>query len=517
MLFDIPFDAIKSGLSPQQLPNWLVPRDEGLDVAGDRVSLRETFVWCSDDRVLVATTLEELLPSVTAESADLTVSPLGISHMLNHGFVPIPHTVYEGVRRLGPGDTLRFAVDGDGVSASLASSYPWLSDLSREDEVPSTSRLRELIASALDDQLNAAGGTGFLMLSSGKDSVVLALALADGGHTQVPCFTFKSGPGDTEHLYAAELCERLGLEHHTVEMPDDPATTKAALLHFFEHSPLPSVDLATIPYVIVAHTAGFDHGGIIDGSGNDTYMGYLLSSRGRIKHSLRIRNRHLARLTTKVVPHDSPVNYFARGRVGTFLPGRMFRDRETRSFFADAEEIDEYWYDTDRDDGALGLHDFVGVAQMRHKDTARSNSKVYLVARARGLEPLLPFCDERIADYYFNLPEAGRFDRSARANKILLRRLLAETLDYDAKVVGSNFFGFDGASFLIENERFVRDEILSCDLWLPDIEPMLDGWMRALPKRPFLYHSLVALFMVSGWHNHCSFIERKQGVMSGGV
>jgi len=511
VVFDLDLDDIEHERFLERLPSWFESDGHTVDIKGDRVGFRETFVWNSNDRVLVATTLEELLPEIGTESNGPAVSPFGISQVLNHGFTPAPHTVYEGVWRLGPGDTLRLAVHHDGMSASLTSSYPWLSVLSREDEVPSTKKLRELIASALDDQLNAVGGSGFLMLSSGKDSVSLALALVDGGHTQIPCFTFKSAPRDTEHVYAAELCERLGLEHHTVEMPQDPATTKAALLHFFEHSPLPSADPATIPYVMVAHTAGFDGGGIIEGGGNDTYMGYLLSSRGRIKHSLRIRNRYLARMTTRLVPHDSPVNYFARSRAGTFLPLRMFRDRETRQFYAEAMDTEDFWYQESCDNGDLELVDFIGVTATRHTGNALSNPKVYLVARTRGLEPLLPFCDEGIADYYFNLPEAGRFDRSARANKILLRSLLAEAIDYDPKVVGSNYFGFDGASFLIENERFVRDEILACDLWLPDIEPMLDGWLAALPKRPFLFHSLVALFMISGWYNHRSSLDRRPG------
>jgi len=435
------------------------------------------------------------------------VSPFGISQLLNHGFPPLPHTVYEGVHRLGPGDTLRLIGEHGRLRRESTLDYPWLSDLSRQDQVPSTTRLRELIDGALASQLRSVGGAGILMLSSGKDSVALALALADGGHTGVQCVTFKSGPDDTEHVYAANLCERLGLEHHTVQMPDDPATTKATLLHFFVNSPLPSADQGTIPGAIVAHTARLDHGGIIDGAGNDPYMGYVISNRGRIKRSFRMRNRYLARVTTNLTRHDSPINYFARSEAATLLPGRMFRDRETRSFYSNAVETENFWYTLSRDASDLESIDFMGLTLIRHTEAARSNPRTFLVARASGLEPLFPFCDEGIADYYFNLPEVSRFDRSARTNKVLLRNLLAEVLGYDPKAVGSNYFAFDGASFLIDNEGFVREEVLSCDLWLPEVESMLNGWLAALPQRPFLFHSLLALFMVSGWHNHSVFLE----------
>jgi len=256
VLFSLTLDEIAREQLPERLPTWFDSDGDTVDVRGDRVGLRETFVWSSGDRVLVATTLEGLLPRIGVESGGPAVSPIGISHILNHGFAPLPHTAYEGVRRLGPGDTLRLTIDHDRIDTNITSSCPWLSGLSRQDQDPSTARLRELIASALDDQLMSARGTGILMLSSGKDSVSLALALADGDHTQVPCITFKSGPDDTEHVYAAGLCKRLGLEHHTVEMPKDPSTTKAALLQFFEHSPLPSADQGTIPYVMVTHAAG---------------------------------------------------------------------------------------------------------------------------------------------------------------------------------------------------------------------------------------------------------------------
>jgi hypothetical protein len=507
VLFAITSQEIADAHLPQGLPAWIESSSRTIEVRGDRVGFRETFVWNSDDLVLVATSLEELLPRISIESDGPTVSPYGISQVLNHGFPPLPHTVFEGVSRLGSGDTFTVTNEHDHLTAANSSEYPWLSEFSRQDQVPSTTRLRELIAIAMDDQLTAAGGEGILMLSSGKDSVALAVALSDTGHTNVQCVTYKADPNDTEHIYASELCERLGLEHHTIQLPDDPAVTKAAMVRFFEWSVIPSADQGTIPYAIVVDEAKLESGGIIDGGGNDAYMGHLLSGRGRLKDSLRIRNRSIARLVTNLVPHDSPVNYFARSKAGAVLPNRMFRDRETRRFYADARETEDYWYQLSSDTGDLSMPDFMALSKMRHTEAARSNPKVYLAARSAGLEPLFPFCDEGIADYYFNLPEASKFDRASRTNKILLREMLKEAVDYDPAIVGSNFFGFDGAAFLIGNDDFVRDEVLSCDLWLPAIEPLVDDWLTALPDRPFLFHSLLALFMISGWHNHSVFLK----------
>jgi asparagine synthetase B (glutamine-hydrolysing) len=507
VLFEISRDNIADGARTQQLPHWIDVDGSAAVVSGDRSAFRETFVWNTDERLLVSTTLEELLPRIGEVSNELPLSAYGLSHVLHHGFPPVPYTVFDGVSRLAPGDSATFSSVGDSLAGGVASDYPWRVGRSRQDQVPSIDKLRKLIAEAVTKQVESAGREGILMLSSGKDSVALAVALRDGGHTDVQCATFKSRSSDEEHVYAAALCERLGLEHHTIEMPRNPDVTRAAVLRLFEEAPIPSADQGTVPYAVVAHAAKLDRGALIDGGGNDAYMGHLLTSRNRVKRSLRIRNRAFSKLATKVTRHDSMVNYFARSQAAAFLPGRMFRDRETAQFYSGSEPTEDYWYDVSDDARELDMPDFLAVTKMRHTESARSNPKVYLTARSYGLEPLLPFCDDGIAEYYFNLPEASRFDRASRTNKILLREMLADAVGYDPESVGSNFFGFDGPRFLIENSGFVRDEILSCELWLPEIEGLLDGWLKALPSREFLFHSLLALFMISGWHNHSVFLD----------
>lgn len=511
MLFDFSAHDIRNQHAPVGIPDWLVVRANTVEVSGDPVSYRETFVWSSDNRVLIATRPEEILARLNIDTASPKAAPFSISQMLNYGVVPMPRTAYERLQRLGPGDTLSFRVVQDRIQSDFVYAYPWLSALSREDQIPSASRLGELIETSVDKQLAAVGGSGMLMLSSGKDSVALALALANGGHTDVPCMTIKADPEDNEHVYAAELCKRLGLDHRTVALPEDQNIVRAALTYFFEHSPLPSVDHATIPYAVAVNSSGYDRGGIIDGCGNDGYMGFVPMGRRRLKSTFRVRNRRLASMIRNQVPHDSPVNYFTRSRVGTLFQRRMFRHTETQNFYTDAIETEDYWYQMSDDLNALELTDLYSATEVRLRDTGVSNAKVYLVAHAHGVEPVLPFCDQPLADYYFNLPQSDRLDRSSRNNKILLRQLLKEALDYDPAVVGSNHFQFDSATFIQNNEAFVRDEILSCDLWSPRLERDLNIWLGELSKRPFLSHSLVGLFMISGWHNHYPFINRKQG------
>ena len=103
---------------------------------------------------------------------------------------------------LAAGDQLEAtARDGD-IEVDLSHDFPWGISKSRQDQEPDTTRFMSLLADATDRQVAAAGGQGVLCLSSGKDSVAVAVALAQSGNTQVPCVTFSAHEDDTEYLYA---------------------------------------------------------------------------------------------------------------------------------------------------------------------------------------------------------------------------------------------------------------------------------------------------------------------------
>ena len=377
--------------------------------------------------------------------------------------------------------------------------------MSRNDEEPSTTRLRELIARATDEGIKAVGGDAALMLSSGKDSVALAVALADTGNTQVECFTFASDTDDTEHLYAAQLCKRLGLTHHTVT-PDDDALTRSVLMRFFEESSQPTGDLSITASMLIAERYGYGRGGLMDGIGNDPYMGSIPTGRNRLKWNLRVRNRKLSGIINRRIPVDSGINYFTRSRHGTLASLRMFRSHDIQRFYPEAIDSDDVWYGLDPMEGSDPVAWSSDVRRLLVD--GRTLAKALRTAEAADLTSIVPYRDEAVAEYYLHLPEASRLDRKTGTNKVLLRQMLSEAIGYDEAEVGANWFSFDGQRFLLENASWVRDEILGCSLWGSEMEAMLDEWMAALPERGLLHHSLHALFNVSGWHNHSRYVRR---------
>ena len=494
---------LESGHQLQPIPHWVTQHGDGFDISGDDTLERETFLAVNGDDVFVATDLVEMVDALKGANA-VGVSAEGVSHLLGTGFIPLPMTIFDGVLRVGAGDTAHLTSEKGLHQVTIASDYPWMPERSRQDETLSTKRIHELIVASLERRLGQCDRQGLLMLSSGKDSLSLAVGLADLGY-DIPCITYRSSEDDTEHEFAAAFCNRLGLRHETIEMPHDPQTVRRHVTQFFKTAVSPSGDHATIPYIVAVAESGVATGAIIDGGGNDGYLGYIPSRRRRKKRLFRVRGRWLQEAVSRATRIDSRVNYLARGRSAGAWPGRNMRFHEIKPIFPDAIDPAAQWREVDRKLSGRSDIDRAMANMIRQIEGARTPDKVRLVAKTHGMKAVLPYCDAALADYGFNLPLADRYDVKSRTDKIPLRRLLAERLDYDAEVVGDGFFAFDGASFFIANSEFVRDEIYGCDLWEPEVVSLVDGWLAALPQRPFLFHALHSLFVVSGWRNHSSY------------
>jgi hypothetical protein len=503
-VIELSLDQIASGLGAAFSDLRIEHGPGAATVVGDRSGLDETYVAVAGDRLVVSNDLGELTAHLAATWRSPDVAPRAVSHFLHDGLVPLPGTIHQGINRLSVGDWAMASPSSSKLNLTVGCAYPWEPSLSRQDQTPDTGRLLELLVSSVERQMAGLPGDGVLMMSSGKDSVAVAIALAELG-ARTPCVTFKAAVDDNEHVVAADFCERLGLDHHTVEMPADPSVTRANLVAFFEGSPSPTADHAAIAYVESLAASGITEGGCLDGGGNDPYMGYLISGASRAKLRYRVRGRGPASVVKRVIPVDSPINYLARSKAGALLPGRNPRFRETKRIYREALDTESFWYLQGRLAADKDLEGESTVSRLRHTEASRSHLKSRLAARAQGLSLVLPFCDANLADYYFHLPERARFDRATATNKLLLRQLLEETISYDPVTIGDGYFRFDGPAFMTSQAAFVRDEIRSCSLWGPGVGGMVDGWIDAIPRRPFLWHALFPLFMLSGWHNHSRF------------
>jgi hypothetical protein len=132
-------------------------------------------------------------------------------------------------------------------------------------------------------------------------------------------------------------------------------------------------------------------------------------------------------------------------------------------------------------------------------------------ALAAGAAARFPWSDPAVADYCFHLPGRYRFDRARRKSKILVREMLRQTIGYDDELVGKRAFLFAKRRFVQAHRAFCREQILACTLWSRPIERTLDHLSKMLDLGRPTENALLALLMVSLWHNH-RFASRPRAV-----
>lgn len=478
---------------------------DSVDVVGHPTAEHNIYVYGGTSWCAAATELAELLAAMSDRGEPIEVSPFGVSALLHNGLVPVPGTVYRGVHHLAMGDTASIRDDSGGLRISLTHDYPWLPDRSTGTNEPDTDVLLDLLTDATEQRLTDDGGGGVLMMSSGKDSIAIALALAEAGLRGVTTVTYRTGPDDPEPPIARSIARRLGLEHRVVDLPTESEQVSEALLRFFRANVLPGTDLSQIPYVIALASVGAAGGTVLDGGGNDPYMGYLPKGVELAKLRYRVRGRRSGRVAQRLGSVASPLNYAARSAPESTLPGRTPRMHHVRELYPEAEDVYAWWHDVGEGLGRTDPQVLYSVVNERHTHPTQTVMKQRLAANAVGMTSALPWADRQIADYYFDLPVAYRYDTSSGENKVLLRQMLRERLAYDAAAVGKHYFEFDGARFVTENRDFVWSEIEASPLWDPAALPMVRRWIERVDAHPVTYHAVLTVFMISGWSNHSPF------------
>lgn len=502
-------------LTPESIGRAEIPDDwgshvaaasGGLELRGDDTGRRTVYVAELQRGLFIGFELSEILDALADRGAPPSISRPSLSFLLHDGVVPFPRTLYEGVFALTIGDRALVWADGDSLELTFSLEFPYLSTLSRQNETPDPDRLLSLLATATSDLLSGVGSAA-LLLSAGKDSTALALALAEAGRKDVACLTY-AGENDDEHVFAAGVCRKLGLKHSVYSMDSRGTDVVGSLTRFFTDSPLPAGDLAQIPVVLAMAGECGSAGTVIEGTGNDATFGYVPRRKDRLAARFTLGRWGWADALKRLVPPGSRLNYLLRDPVEVNWPGLRVRHNETRELFEGSHDTSGHWRAVRRGLGDIDPVDARGLLRGRHFEIGSQKEKIGLAARVFGATAVHPYQDPRVIDYYFNLPVASRYDAGRLVNKVLLRELLRDRLDYDESAVGKRGFTFDGAAFVRRHRQFIRDEVLSCSMFDRAAAERILTAAEQTDRGPFVWHHIVGLFQFAAWHNHSRFLRR---------
>jgi asparagine synthase (glutamine-hydrolysing) len=194
---------------------------------------------------------------------------------LRHGFVPAPHSIYKGIRKLAPGTVLSVRPD-----ASSEETVYWSAREVAEQgvaspftgsEVEAADMLERLLSHAIGRQMVADVPLGAFLSGGIDSSTVVALMQAQ---SDIPVKTFTIGfreAGHNEAEYAKAVARHLGTEHTELYVtPIEAMETIPRLPALYDE---PFSDASQIPTFLVARLARSKVTVSLSGDGGDELFG----------------------------------------------------------------------------------------------------------------------------------------------------------------------------------------------------------------------------------------------------
>ncbi len=244
-------------------------REQRLLLARDHLGIKPLYYSLQGGRLSFASELKALLVD---GDATRKMDPASVADYFRWLYIPAPHTIFEGIKKLPPGSRLLMTAEGVRIEQYWRVEFPAVPVASlTEDEW--AERLRAAIRSAVRRQMVADVPVG-VFLSGGVDSsgiVAMARECVPG-----TLQTFSAGfPGMglyDERAYAKRVADQFACEHHALEMTPSAVDALEIVIQACDE---PFGDSSAIPLYFLARFAkNFVTVALSGTGGDDLFAGY---------------------------------------------------------------------------------------------------------------------------------------------------------------------------------------------------------------------------------------------------
>jgi asparagine synthase (glutamine-hydrolysing) len=414
-------------------------RRRRLVLARDRFGIKPLYYRAHGGTLSFASELKALLPQPGLSRA---IDPLALECFLAFSFVPAPLSIFSEIRKLQPGTTLSWDMDGAGEPTIEEYARPRIAqagELRRESEAELAEELLERLRDSVRAHMIADVPVGVL-LSGGVDSCTLA-ALASEVGGRVSTFTIGyDEPGFDERSLARLVAERYGTDHHELVLRPDAIELLPALSAAFDE---PFADSSAIPSFLVSSLARRNVKVALSGEGGDELFGGYNYYAG---HALARRLAPLATLARPFVEllptstgQASSFDWRAKRFVRSARLSTLERHYAWKSVFTPAERaalvlpelhpatdpIELLRQPFDETHGSEELARVMGL-DLRVFMVDDMLVKTDRASMAHSLEARVPLLDTVVSELALALPSRLKVHRLAK--KRLLRRAVAPLL-----------------------------------------------------------------------------------------
>ena len=249
-------------------------RSQELWLVRDRIGVKPLYYTVTPKQIAFASEIKSLL---TIPGQRRAVNEEALFHYLSFLTTPGQQTLFDGIRKLGPGSWLRISRNGDVREQRYWDVWDHTNPLTDQTDQQLAERLLDELRVSVRLRKVSDVPVG-VFLSGGLDSSTNAALFSEGeGH---PVRTFSIGydrdyPGYSNELhYARQMAERIGADHHERRLTrDDVVEFLPRMVHLQDE---PIADPVCVPVYYVAKLAR-DSGTIVCqlGEGADElFIGY---------------------------------------------------------------------------------------------------------------------------------------------------------------------------------------------------------------------------------------------------
>lgn len=387
---------------------------ETLFVARDRIGVKPLFYHYEGSRLAFASEIKALLPSLATPPA---VNVEAVHHYLTYNYVPPPHTMYDRVQHLMPGNVLR-------ISRSEFDIRRWW-DLSRikPDRSRSEDSWIEEFNAVLDDAVGLRMRSDVpvgAFLSGGVDSSTVVGLMTR--HAPYPVQTFCIGfedPRFDEAAFAQEAADRFGTQHTMRRVDPDMLELWPKATFYCDQ---PHGDISFLPTYRVSELAAEHVKVVLTGDGGDElFAGYDKYASFFALNA----NANTADFRTQYLESIS----LFRTSEKLALYRKSFRNDLAG---VDSLQLADRWFDE------VGHHDLINQALYLDTQLLLSGNNLVKPDRmgmAVSIEARTPFLDYRMMELAFSIP--GHLKLKDGVTKYIYKKavapLIGENLAYRKK------------------------------------------------------------------------------------
>jgi asparagine synthase (glutamine-hydrolysing) len=424
-----------------------------LTLARDRFGEKPLYYGrqASGGPLLFASELKALVAHPEFKS-DIDRDALGL--LLRYNFIPAPHSIYEGIKKLPPGTFLTARQD---LSEPLIETYWSATSVAQSgvrnpldiSAVEAIAELERRLETAISKQMIADVPLG-AFLSGGIDSSTVVALMQKHSARPVKTFTIGFHEGDyNEAEQAKAVASHLGTDHF--ELYVSPAEARDAIPSLPQMFDEPFADSSQIPTHLLSALAREHVTVSLSGDGGDElfagYDRYLFTS--ELWRKISIVPKSLRATLARAITMLPPATWTAFGDSSAPILPRLARTERLGDKLhkgaplLSSQSIEDLyagiltlWRDVDSvvigskgssSDPVPELANLTGIEHMMAFDTLRYLPddilvKVDRAAMAVSLETRVPFLDHRLAEFAWRLPLGMKIHEGK--TKWILRQLL---------------------------------------------------------------------------------------------